>query len=113
MKEETERLNELVDWYKFKLDEIREAPVNSRPRKLKKLYQSSEKNKHLRVTITRVGILALVNYPAYPSKLKLHEYKDSEEDTFCDTPMTSSLPAGFKPYNQLDYFNKIVRAYHG
>ena len=30
MKEETERLNKLVDWYKFKLDEIREAPVDSR-----------------------------------------------------------------------------------
>ena len=27
MKEETERLNKLVDWYKFKLDEIIEAPV--------------------------------------------------------------------------------------
>ena len=38
MKEETERLNKLVDWYKFKLDEIREAPVDSRPRKLEKLY---------------------------------------------------------------------------
>ena len=36
IKEETERLNKLVDWYKFKLDEIREAPVDSRPRKLKK-----------------------------------------------------------------------------
>ena len=34
MKEEMERLNKLVDWYKFKLDEIREAPVDSRPRKL-------------------------------------------------------------------------------
>ena len=43
MKEEMERLNKLVDWYKFKLDEIREAPVDSRPRKLEKLYQSSEK----------------------------------------------------------------------
>ena len=32
MKKETERLNTLVDWYKFKLDEIREAPVDSRPR---------------------------------------------------------------------------------
>ena len=30
MKKETERLNTLVDWYKFKLDEIREAPVDSR-----------------------------------------------------------------------------------
>ena len=29
LKEETERLNKLVDWYKIKLDEIREAPVNS------------------------------------------------------------------------------------
>ena len=40
VKEETERLNKLVDWYKFKLDEIREASVGSRPRKLekKKLY---------------------------------------------------------------------------
>ena len=28
MKEETERLNKLVDWYKFKLDEIREASVD-------------------------------------------------------------------------------------
>ena len=27
MKEEMERLNKLVDWYKFKLDEIREAPL--------------------------------------------------------------------------------------
>ena len=34
MKEETERLNELVDWYKCKLNEISEAPVDSRPRKL-------------------------------------------------------------------------------
>ena len=38
MKEEMERLNKLVNWYKFKLDEIREAPVDSRPRKLRKLY---------------------------------------------------------------------------
>ena len=34
MKEEMERLNKLVDWYKFKLDEIKETPVDSRPRKL-------------------------------------------------------------------------------
>ena len=38
MKEEMERLNKLVDWYGLKLDEIREAPVDSRPRKLEKLY---------------------------------------------------------------------------
>ena len=40
MKEETERLNKLADWYKLKLNEIRE---DSRPRKLEKLYQCSEK----------------------------------------------------------------------
>ena len=52
MKEETERLNKLVDWYKFKLDEIREAPVDSRPRKLEKLYRYSEANKDSGVAIT-------------------------------------------------------------
>ena len=45
MKEETERLNKLADWYKCKLNEIREAPVDSRTRKLEKLYQYSEANK--------------------------------------------------------------------
>ena len=44
MKEETERLNKLVDWYEFKLNEIREVAVDSRPRKLSRLYQISEKN---------------------------------------------------------------------
>ena len=38
MKEEMERLNKLVDWYEFKLNEIREAHVDSRPRKLETLY---------------------------------------------------------------------------
>ena len=108
-----ERLNKLADCYKFKLDEIREAPVDSRPRKLEKLYQSSEKNKHLGVTITRAGTISLVDYPSYPPKLKLHEYEDNEEDVFCDTPTASSLPAGCKPSNQLDYFRQIIRAYQG
>ena len=54
-KEETERLNKLVDWYKVKLDGIREASVDSRPRKLEKLYQISEKNKYLGVMIIRAG----------------------------------------------------------
>ena len=112
MKEEMERLNKLVDWYKFKLDEIKEAPVDSRPRKLEKLYQSSEKNKHLGVTITRAGTINPVDYPRYPPKLELHEYEDSEEDIFCDAPTVSSLPAGCT-YNQLNYFKKIIRAYQG
>ena len=108
MKEETERLNTLVDWYKFKLDEIREAPVDSRPRKLSRLYQISEKNKHLGVTITRAGTLNLVDYPKYPPELKLHEYEDNEENPFYDAPTASSLPAGCKPCSQLDYFKKII-----
>ena len=79
MKEEMERLNKLVNWYKFKLDEIREAPVDSRPRKLKTLYQISEKNKHLGVTITKFGTINPVNYPVYPLELKLREYEDDNK----------------------------------
>ena len=57
--------------------------------------------------------------------MKLHEYEDgparpgvdvrphNEEDVFCDTPTASSLPAGCKPCNQLDYFKQIIRAYQG
>ena len=93
MKEETERLHTLVDWYKFKLDEIREAPVDSRPRKLSRLYQITEKNKHLGVTITRAGILNPVNYPGYPPELKLPE-DNNEENPFYDAPKSGSLPAG-------------------
>ena len=102
MKEETERLNELVDWYKCKLKEIREAPVDSRPRKLEKLYQRSEKNKDLGVTITRAGTLALVDYQAYPPELELPE--DNEEIVFA----TVQQRAGYKPYNQLDYFRHTM-----
>ena len=110
MKEETERLNKLVDWYECKLNE---APVDSIPRKLEKLYQYSEANKDSGVTITRARTINPVDYPRYPPKLKLDEYEDNEEDVFCDTPMASSLPAGCKRYNQLDYFKKIIRAYQG
>ena len=113
MKEETERLNKLVDWYKFKLDEIREAPVDSRPRKLEKIYRYSEANKDSGVVITGAQTLAPVHYPVYPPELELHEYEDNEEDVFCNAPMASSLPAGCKPCNQLDYFKKIIRAYQG
>ena len=71
MKEEMEKLNKLVDWYKCELKEINEAPVDSRPRKLRKLYQCSEKNKDLGVTITRFGTLNPVDYPKYPPELEL------------------------------------------
>ena len=112
MKEETERLNTLVDWYKLKLNEIREAPVDSRPKKLSRLYQISEKNKHLGVMITGAGVINPINYPGYPPELKLPE-DNNEEDPFYDAPKLGSLPAGCKPYNQLDYFRQIIKAYQG
>ena len=71
------------------------------------------KNKHLGVTITRAGTINPVDYPKYPPELELHEYEDNEEDAFYDAPTVSSLPAGYKPCNQLDYFKKIIRAYQG
>ena len=97
MKKETERLNTLVDWYKLKLNEIREAPVDSRPRKLSRLYQISEKNKHLGVTIARAGVINPINYPGYPPELELHECEDNEEDPFYDAPKPGSLPAVPEP----------------
>ena len=78
MKEEMERLNTLVDWYKLKLNEIREAPVDDRPQMLERLYRISEKNKRLRVTITRAGVINLINYPDYPPELELHECEDKD-----------------------------------
>ena len=64
MKEETERSDTLVDWYKFKLDEIREAPVDSRPRKLSPLYQISEKNKNLGVKSVQSALSDLLTTSA-------------------------------------------------
>ena len=65
--------------------------------------------------ITRAGTLNPVNYPGYLPELKLHEYEDNnnEEDPFYDAPKPGSLPAGCKPFNQLDYFRQIIRAYQG
>ena len=63
--------------------------------------------------ITRAGTLNPVNYPGYPPELELHEYEDNEEDPFYDAPKPGSLPAGCKPYNQLDYFRQIIKAYQG
>ena len=42
MKSEMERLNNWVDWYEVKLNEIREAPVDERLQKLVRLYRISE-----------------------------------------------------------------------
>ena len=73
IKEETERLNKLVDWYKFKLNEIREALVDDRPRKLRKLYQCSEQHKDL-------GVLNPVDYPKYPPELETIEQDDYDDE---------------------------------
>ena len=82
MKEETERLNTLVGWYLFKLNEIREAPIDDRPRMLWRLYRISKKNKHLGVTITRAGLINPVNYPKYPPELKIPVESTRRTDWF-------------------------------
>ena len=45
--------------------------------------------------------------------MELSEYEDNEEIVFYDTPTVSSLAAGYKPSNQLDYFKKLIKAYNG
>ena len=123
MKEETERLNTLEDWYKIKVNEIREAPVDDKPRMLWRLYQISKKNKHLRVTFTRAGLISPVNYPEYPSELKILEYKSL--DCVCPDPceihkenrlVLEEYSSGHpikRGYDQLDNFKKLIKAYDG
>ena len=113
MKEETERLNKfLINWYELKFKEIREAPIESRPRKLRKLYRHIEVNKDIRLMIDSVGIINPVNYPKYPPELELPEYKDNNKESILYIePRPGS--SGCKPSNQLDYFRKIIRAYQG
>ena len=45
--------------------------------------------------------------------MKLPEYEDNEEIVFYDAPTANSLPAGYKPFNQLNYFKKLINAYNG
>ena len=113
MKSETERLNNWVDWYEVKLNKIREAPIDSRFRMLERLYRISEANKNCGVTITSTGVINLVNYPVYPPELKILEYEDPKDfvNPFCDVRGTNDpVP---KTCNQVDYFEKVVRAYQG
>ena len=37
----------------------------------------------------------------------------NEEIVFYNAPTASSLPAGYKLHNQLDYFKKLIKAYNG
>ena len=39
--------------------------------------------------------------------------EDNKEDVFYDAPTASSLPAGYRPYCQLDYFRQLIKAYNG
>ena len=45
--------------------------------------------------------------------MELPEYEDNEEIVFYDVPTASSLHAGYKPCNQLDYFKTLIKAYNG
>ena len=120
MKEETERLEYFVNCYKFKLDEIRKAPVDNRLRMLRRLCRFSEANTDCGVTITYAGVINPVIYPVYPPELKIPNYKSldcvcpdpcgiHEESPFCDVPLKP--PFGSKPYDQLDCFKRTVKSY--
>ena len=39
--------------------------------------------------------------------------EDNGEIAFYDAPTASSLPAGYRPSNQLDYFRQVIKAYNG
>ena len=114
MKEETERINKLEDWYKYKLNEIKEAPVDRRSKTLRGLYRYGQKNKHLGVTITSFGTFDKINLPKYPPKL---EYPDEEieedNEIYYDVPTMHTLLAGYKPYDYKNYFNQTIKAYQG
>ena len=123
VKEETESLNVLVDWYLLRLKEIREAPVDDRPRMLERLYRISKKNKHLGVRIARAVIINPVNYPKYPPELELPEYKSldcvcpdpcgiHEENRLVLEECSSDHPVK-RGYDQLNNFRKLIKAYDG
>ena len=110
IKSETERLNNWVDWYEVKLNEIREAPVDERLQKLGRLYRISERNKHTGVTITSSGV---INPVAYPPELKIPEYEDPKDfvSPFCDIRGPNDPVR--KEYDQVDHFKKVARSYRG
>ena len=111
MKSETERLNNWVHWCKVKLDEMREAPVHSRLRMLKRLYRISERNKNCGVTITSAGVMNPVNYPVYPPELKIPEYEDPKDFVNPFYDVRGPNDPVYKEYDQVDYFKKVVRSY--
>ena len=113
MKSETERLNNWVDWYEVKLNEIREAPIDSRLRMLERLYRICEANKNCGVTITSAGVINLVTYPAYPPELKILEYEDPKDFVNLFFNVQGPNDPVRKEYDQVDYFKKVIRSYWG
>ena len=116
MKEETERINRLVERYNNKLKEINEAPADGRPKMLSKLYRFSQKNKHLGVTIKSFGTLNVINYRKYPPELEYPKYEEEIEEVdeiYHDASTISTLPSGYKPYNYRKYFNQTIKTYQG
>ena len=109
MKEDIERINKLKDFYEHKFKEISEAPVDSRPKMLRRLYRCGQKNKHLGVTITSCGALNVINHPKYPPELGIKE----ESEIHYDTPPISTFPADYKPYDYKKYFNQTIKTYQG
>ena len=96
-----------------KLNEIREAPVDSRLRMLERLYRISEKNKNCGVTITGAGVINPVNYPVYPPELKILEYEDPKDFVNPFYNVRDLNDPVRKEYDQVDYFKKVIRSYQG
>ena len=109
MKDEIERINKLSCWYESKLNEINKAPVDDRPKMLRKLYRHCKNNKHFGVTITSFGTINMDAWPKYPPEL---EYpKSGGENIFYDSPTGHELPPGYKPCNYQKYFNQTIKSY--
>ena len=125
MKAETERLNHLVNWYKVKIAKISEAPVDSRLGKLRRLYRTSERNKHLGVTVTSAGVINPVSYPKYPAELEIPKYESlvcvcpeepcgiHEGSPFIEVALASSYTSDRTMHDPIDYFKKVVKSYRG
>ena len=125
LKKEMERLNHLVNWYKVEIAKISVPPVDSRLGKLRRLCRTSERNKHLGVTITSTGVINLVSYPKYPPELEILKYESlvcvcpeepcgiHEESPFIEVALASSYTSDRMTYDSIDYFKKVVKAYRG
>ena len=115
LKEETERINKLVNWHKYKLNEINEASADRRPKMLRGVYKCGQRDKHLGITITSFDAFDEINLPKYPPELEYPEYKEIEDNNeiYYDAPTRYTLPAGYKLYDYKKYFNQTIKTYQG